>query len=195
LYLQHSLCIYYYLIYFWLSCIVQSTFPDMFHIHISMDKCWINEMYVCVCTYVHTYVCNVYTSLTSSYSTKQFFMLLYVSATYCSPLAVQNNHTWSKLCVQMPWVFRASKQEILNAARCLETAFYILMLYVLMLYMYLNLNNVVTLHINCCRKLVCVYLLLADAQHTAHVCVIWAPWQQLQYVAKTCSSIKYCSVK
>jgi hypothetical protein len=28
---------------------VQPTFPDMFHIHPSLDECWINEMYMYVC--------------------------------------------------------------------------------------------------------------------------------------------------
>jgi hypothetical protein len=38
---------------FGLSCIVQPTFPDMLHIHPSMDECWINEMYMYVCMYVY----------------------------------------------------------------------------------------------------------------------------------------------
>jgi hypothetical protein len=29
-------------------------FPDMFHIHPSMDECWINEMYMYVCMYHNT---------------------------------------------------------------------------------------------------------------------------------------------
>ena len=33
----------------WPSCFEQHTVPDMFHIHLSMDECWINEMCVCVC--------------------------------------------------------------------------------------------------------------------------------------------------
>jgi hypothetical protein len=35
-----------------MACIVQPTFTDMFHIHPSMDECWINEMYMYVCMYV-----------------------------------------------------------------------------------------------------------------------------------------------
>jgi hypothetical protein len=35
---------------------VQPIFPDMFHIHTSMDECWINEMYMYVCMYVCMYV-------------------------------------------------------------------------------------------------------------------------------------------
>jgi len=47
---QHILYMYSYLIfiYFWLSCIEKSIFPNMFHIHPSMDECWNNE----VCIYV-----------------------------------------------------------------------------------------------------------------------------------------------
>jgi hypothetical protein len=56
--LQHELCVQYILsqFVFGLSCIVQPTFPDMFHIHLSMDECWINEMYMYVCMYVCMYV-------------------------------------------------------------------------------------------------------------------------------------------
>jgi hypothetical protein len=56
-------------------------------------------------------------------------------------LLMQNDHSWSKHRVSQPSVATTSKTEILNTARYLETAFYILTFYVLAHNMYFNLNN------------------------------------------------------
>jgi hypothetical protein len=47
--LERIFCISFDLICFWLSCVEHPMSSDMFHIHPSVDKCWINEVYMCVC--------------------------------------------------------------------------------------------------------------------------------------------------
>jgi len=67
--LQHMFCIYFYLMhmfFFWLSCVEHPIFSDMFHIHPSVDKYWINEVYMCVC--MSMCMCIVLSSRERQYS-------------------------------------------------------------------------------------------------------------------------------
>jgi hypothetical protein len=127
----------------------------------------------------------VYTSYISNHCTKVMFTLLRVSATYCSQIIIFFNISKKILIfnnlfqyVQYLQVTAPSKQETFNTARCLETAFYMLKIYVSILYMYFKVNNfsdTVQLLTVVYIKLMCVYHHLPTYNTLLMSLLYWLP--------------------
>lgn len=102
--------------------------------------------------------------------------------------AVQNNHSWSKHQESKPWVSTPRKT---GDCKMFGDSVLHLKFYVLLLYMYLYVNNFsITVHRVTRVKSWCVYTYYLLMYNALLMTVTLAPWWWLQYTSETCRSLQ-----